>query len=278
MPTTLTEPAATTRAAVTVQRVAGASTVVRQRSSSLLKLLCINHDAAPWIYTSTYGGGLVAGDHVELDVAVGDRAAAVLTTQASTKVYHQQQGVGATHHLHAQVGTGGLLVLAPDPLTCFADAIYEQRQTFDLDAAASLVLLDWFTCGRLAGGERWAFERYASRNTVNVAGRTVIDDGLLLDRNDGPIDRPHRAGRCNCFATCYVVGDALRPRAEAIFREINNTPMRRDAEPIIAASRFDWGVALRIAGHSTERVGRALMGRLGFLNDILGALPWERKW
>ncbi|MCE5165833.1 hypothetical protein HAX54_012554 [Datura stramonium] len=42
---------------------------------------------AVWIYTITYGGGIVSGDSIACDITVGDDCTTVLTTQASTKVY-----------------------------------------------------------------------------------------------------------------------------------------------------------------------------------------------
>ena len=39
-----------------------------------------------WLYVITFGGGLVEGDDVSLDVKVGEHCTVVVTTQASTKV------------------------------------------------------------------------------------------------------------------------------------------------------------------------------------------------
>ena len=39
-----------------------------------------------WLYIITFGGGLVEGDNVAVDIKVGENCTAVATTQASTKV------------------------------------------------------------------------------------------------------------------------------------------------------------------------------------------------
>ena len=39
-----------------------------------------------WLYVITFGGGLVEGDNISLDVKVGEHCTVVVTTQASTKV------------------------------------------------------------------------------------------------------------------------------------------------------------------------------------------------
>ena len=43
--------------------------------------------SSQWLYTITFGGGLVEGDNITLDVDVGEDCTVVVTTQASTKVY-----------------------------------------------------------------------------------------------------------------------------------------------------------------------------------------------
>src|SRR5262249_62166635 len=77
-----------------------------------------NHGHGAWVYTATYGGGLVDGDSVRLSVDVGPGAAALLSTQASTKVYRSTLGTEA--QLNAVVDEDGLLVVAPDPVVGFA--------------------------------------------------------------------------------------------------------------------------------------------------------------
>src|SRR5581483_7938617 len=96
---------------------------------------------------------------VELEIQAG--AMAVLTTQASTKVYRSLEP--ATQTLRATVGSGALLASLPDPVVCFADAHFTQTQRIDLDEGGNLVLVDWMTSGRHRCGERWAFAHYENR-------------------------------------------------------------------------------------------------------------------
>ena len=40
----------------------------------------------PWLYVITYGGGMVEGDRIGLNIDVGKNCSVVVTTQTSTKV------------------------------------------------------------------------------------------------------------------------------------------------------------------------------------------------
>jgi len=44
-----------------------------------------------WLYIITFGGGLVEGDNVAVDVKVEEQCTVVVTTQASTKVTETKQ-------------------------------------------------------------------------------------------------------------------------------------------------------------------------------------------
>lgn len=62
-------------------------------SVAQLKLLTPSRASAvpscQWLYIITFGGGLVEGDNVAVDIKVGENCTVVATTQASTKVYAQ---------------------------------------------------------------------------------------------------------------------------------------------------------------------------------------------
>ena len=93
----------------------------------------------------SYGGGLLGGDDVAVDVTVSRGATLALTTQASTKIYRTKpDGRPASQHLRAAVGPEALLVVAPDPIVPYARSAYVGQQTFDLAPGASLVAIDWF--------------------------------------------------------------------------------------------------------------------------------------
>ena len=127
---------------------------------------------------STFGGGLVAGDHIDLDASIDENATCVLATQASTKVYRSNDGARPANRSGFALGETPMRA-ASDPLTCFAGADFEQRIAVDLDSTASLVLVDWLTSGRRVRGERWAFRRYLSRIDVRIAGKLAFRDACV---------------------------------------------------------------------------------------------------
>lgn len=265
------------RADLQIVRVGARSVVSRAFAESPLKLLTPrNPGGAAWIYTSTYGGGLVDGDTLALRVHVTTGAEAVLSTQASTKVYRSPHGT--RFDLTAQIDDDGMLASIPDPVVCFADARYEQRQSFDLAPDANLIHVDWLSCGRRARGERWAFDECRTSLRVRRAGQLRCYDALTLASVDGPL--LDRLGRFESLATVVVTGPRFKPMAEALVMRSAALPMTRRADQLFVASPLlhHDGCLVRLAGVSLEDTARSIRHVLDFLPPALGDDPWARKW
>lgn len=262
-----------------VELVAGQSAATSIWASSPLKLLVPKpRGQSVWAYLSSFGGGLVAGDETSLDLRLGAGTRCFLSTQAATKVYRNPQQRPCGHQLRATLGEGSLLVLLPDPVQAFSGSVYAQRQEFQLAPGANLLLVDWFTSGRAACGERWACSRFQSRNDLHVAEERLLVDSLLLDPAEGALAGTHRLGRFNCLALVVLAGPALRDASARILADLADQPVRRRPALICSASPIQGGALLRIAGENVEDVGREIKRHLGFIRDLLGDDPIDRKF
>jgi len=263
------------QATLEVTLVAGASAVTSVFAASPMKMLTpVARGKSVWACTSSFGGGLVAGDETRLDLNIGAEARCFLGTQASTKVYRNPTGRPCSHTTLARLEPGALLVFAPEPVQAFAESRYTQRQEFQLAAGAGLVLLDWFTAGRAACGERWACAHFASRNEVFLGGSRAFVDPILL-ASAGLVER---MGRFNCLATLLLIGAPFQAAAEVLLADVARRPVTRRAATVVSASPIRQGALLRIAGEEVESVRHEIQSQLTFLADHLGDDPWSRKW
>jgi urease accessory protein len=255
--------------------VGGRTAVVRRRAETPLTILTPRHaGTAGWACASSHGGGLLSGDSVaaSIDVRAGARAAFV--TQASTKIHPGRRG--ARQSLDAAVAAGALLVVAPDPVVCYAGARYAQRQEFDLAPTASLVVVDWLTSGRAARGERWRFESYESRLAVRRGGAELLRDATLLDGESGPL--AERLGRFDVVALALAVGPLLGAGAGRLLEETARRPTARRAPLVVSAAPVGAdGALLRLAAESFEDAARELRRALAFAWDALGDDPWSSR-
>ena len=272
-------PAPGGRATIEINRVAGESTLTSAFASSPMKLLTPRaRGLSVWAYTSSFGGGLVAGDQTQLHATLGANARCFLGTQASTKVYRNPAHRPCGHTTCATLERDALLVFAPDPVQAFAHSSYSQRQDFHLAPGAGLALVDWLSAGRVARGERWAFTHFHSRSDVFISGERVFADSIRLSPNDGSMLSQHRTGRFNCFASFLLVGQPMQAAAASLLGEISARPVEHTAACVCSASPVRCGALLRLAGESVEFVGRELHRHLKSLTALLGDDPWARKW
>ncbi|KAJ1975586.1 hypothetical protein H4R35_003082 [Dimargaris xerosporica] len=166
------------------------------------------------VYIVTYGGGIVHGDRIQLDIHIDPGVGLTLLTQGSTKVFRARKPHVAAQALQLKaapppaaapgvasllptsdttpalyssqyatitVAPGGCLVYLPSPVTCFRGSRYVQRQQITLQSPrSSVVFLDWFTGGRSSRGELWEFDLYNSINTILLNDRPIFKDAVHL--------------------------------------------------------------------------------------------------
>lgn len=261
---------------LTFTRSGAATVLTRAFAASPAKLFATNgRGPTCWVYAATLGGGLVGGDEIRLRANVTAGARALLTTQASTKVYRSLRP--SRQSLHANVDVDAFLAVVPDPVVCFANADFTQTQQYDLHADASLVMVDWITSGRHASGERWAFSRYESRFDIRRGSQRVFFDALVLEPNiDSVVER---MCRFDVLLTAVISGPLVAGAASDIVTRVSQASIDRQADLVVSASRLrDGGTLLRMAGNSVEQMGRALRAHLAFLPPLTGDDLWSRKW
>ena len=254
---------------------AGPRTVLgRVYAASPLRFLTPrNHGPGAWAFLSNLGGGLVDGDHVELDVRAEEGSKAFIGTQASTKVYRSPRG--CSQRLVARAEEGAALAIVPDPVVCFAGARYRQEIAVALAPAASLVLVDGYTSGRAARGERWEFAAFESRTTITRAGAALVVDATRLDPAAGPI--AERMGRFDVILSAIAVGPRFAAVREAMLAPLGH-PSPGEAT-IVAASPIGADAAvLRVASDGFESASRAMRRSFDAIARVLGDDPFARKW
>lgn len=256
------------------------------------------------LYIVGYGGGLVSGDCVDLDIDVGERCTLLLLTQGSTKVFKMRRSASTSPHTDNTLTTrqtmrfliqpSSTLLVLPSPVTCYQSARYLQVQRFDLRCArtSSLVLLDWITPGReylSRKDEKWAFESYRSRNEVRVQGKVVIRDVLLLEQEgqqrgvaaDGQMPKRPLSARTHpysIYANLFLLGPTSQSLINALQEEFTCIQQRvaRIVEPLI------WSLSIlnndptskiavvRVAGMETDQVRSWFRQRLSTLRSQVG--------
>lgn len=152
-------------------------------------------------------GGLVGGDRLSLDAALGADTHVIFSTPSANRVYRSLAET-SEQRVNLSVGDRAILEWVPDLTIPFAGARYRQTIHVRLAPRATLLLWDALACGRIARGERWAFARL--ENDIRI---TTVDGRQLIERYDltgvGGARRAGLAQEWDYVASCYLVGDAV---------------------------------------------------------------------
>ncbi|KIE01788.1 urease accessory protein UreD, partial [Metarhizium majus ARSEF 297] len=186
------------------------------------------------VFLLSYGGGLVAGDSVNLSIHVQPGANLSLVTQGHTKIFKSPSPDVVTSQLMTvQVDKGAAVCLLPDPVQPFEDSVYTQTQLFHLSPGSSLCLLDWVTAGRTARGENWSFTSWTGRNEVwfraEQGGRDrllVRDTVILSQQGTQAIEQQLRdtMHKMSLFGTLILRGHAMEELGSFFLSEFDALP------------------------------------------------------
>lgn len=207
------------------------------------------------IYLLTYGGGLVAGDAINLTIQLAPTTRLILLTQGSTKIF-KSPGLSTVSRqsLVVDLESGSGLCYLPDPVQPYEGSCFVQEQIFKIIQApdngaadsrgASLCVLDWVSQGRAARGENWRIWKYGSRNEVYLTSvatsdkaakkkRLLLRDNIILENpsfdsaNDNskiPSGFASRLNKLGVFGTLILHGPVLSNLAKFFTDEFKALP------------------------------------------------------
>lgn len=170
----------------------------------------------PEVQITNPSGGILGGDRLEMDVALAPGSAATILTQAANKAY---KGTEARQSATFRVGEGGFLEYLPHYLIPFARSDYRQETEVHLAEDATLLAWDAFSAGRVACGERFAFEGLSSRTRIFRGSLSEVVDGLDLRAGGEPF------GGYSYLGAVYVLAPrSLEPLADNLHAALSGLP------------------------------------------------------
>jgi urease accessory protein len=190
------------------------------------------------VFLLTYGGGLVAGDQIDLHVQLGNGTRLTLLTQGSTKIFKTpSRDIESGQRTIVDLEQGAALCYIPDPVQPFERSAFSQTQIYKFGSIGdigepSMCVCDWVCQGRSALGENWDFYKYTSKNEVWLEsqlgpskGKLLLRDNLILDNNgifsNGLVERMDELG---VFGTLIIRGPMFERLGKYFLDEFERLP------------------------------------------------------
>lgn len=167
------------------------------------------------IILQNVGPGMLAGDHLRIDVEAGSSTALEVRGQGANRIHPSPSGIPGRIETRLRVAPGGLLVFLPGELIPYRTARLQQTTMIEVAEGGHLALAETLTRGREAMGERDLY------TFLDLGVRARYDDRLVLierSRLEPAVRTLAAAGRHGPFAvstSLYLIGERWRLPAES---------------------------------------------------------------
>lgn len=157
-------------------------------------------------------GGLVGGDTLEIDVALGVGAQALVTTAGATRFY-RSPGDTAAQRTRLQLADGARLEWLPLESILYSGCLAENHLRFDLDPGAELIAWDVTALGLPHANKPFVRGRYCQH--IEMPG-IWLERGVLDSQDTSLLQSPLGLAGQHCMASLFfAAGSALaRQRRE----------------------------------------------------------------
>jgi urease accessory protein len=200
-------------------------------------------------------GGLFEGDSTAVEVSLQRGAHLYLTTQAATKVYPAEHGQVTRQHIRLHVASGAILEYFPLPLIPFARALYAQEIEIQVKSGGICLVAEVLAPGRIARGERFAYEMVRSRVEGWMDDRLALFEQLRLQPEQDSYAGVGMLDGQSYVATLYVL---TSQDLDPWIRGWNRRLTEQHGECIGITALAYGGLVVRLRGQTGQEVLRRL--------------------
>ena len=222
-------------------------------------------------YLMSTGGGIVQADRLRTDLRFGAGTAAHVTTQAATKV-HRMDTDYATQQVLITAEPDSYVEYLPDATVPYAGSRFYQRTVITPAESATVLAGETVAGGRLARGERNAYQVFASDlEWRRPDGRLLAVDTVRLEPGACGVDGPAVLAGHDLMSTFYAV-TTLAPAtvvADTLHAALADSGLAYG----VSVLPHDVGAWLRILGSDSPAVTRAVRRAWDATRRLLLGVP-----
>src|SRR5258708_1616847 len=147
------------------------------------------------LHLHNLSGGVLGDDQFDLEIDVGPSARVQLTTTGATRIYRSRSDAQlARQHCTVRIQAGGLLEYLPDQLIPFAGSRYQQATHISMERDAGLFWWETVAPGRLARGERFAYDLIQIQTEILAVGQPIACERFKLEPRHAALTSLARLG------------------------------------------------------------------------------------
>ena len=233
--------------------------ISEKRFDGLIKLSPTIHLDSEKI--STYfivglGGGYVEGEKYRYRIKLKEDSRAIITTQASTKVYKCEQGKKTEQETLINLERNSILEYITDSVILYKNAIYKQVNNIYMDEGATLIYSDGITSGWSKEGEEFQYSSVQLKTDLYVNNKLVLLDNLLVNPREDDVTKLGFFEGYQNFGTLLVINKNINMK---VIEKLRNDIKNLNLPIYFGISELEInGFALRVLGNLTQNIESAI--------------------
>lgn len=207
---------------IKVEKIKDKSIFTKKNYQGLVKVsptIYFDRDKTPSCFMIGLGGGYVEGEKYKNVITIEDQCHALITTQASTKVYKCVNNKVTEQETDLFVGKGGILEYITDNVILYRNAMYKQVNNIYMDSSSTLIYSDGITCGWSPDGHDFMYNNLQMKTSVYMNDRLVLLDNLLVNPKEDDVKGLGYFEGYKNFGTLLVIDRRIDHDIISILRE-----------------------------------------------------------
>lgn len=274
---------------IEIASIDGTSNVVALRNRQPIKILTPKtHNNTCHIVATNYGGGMVQGDNITIDMKLGANTKTLLSSQANARAYKTENSKKCHYTLQAKLTQNTHLIQLNDPIVLQAQSNLIQENHFELDSSSVLVFLDWISSGRIYHGESFQFENFSSHTKIEIDKTPIAIDRFKITPSITDCESPACFHNHTTFVNLFIAGDEndeIVKQLETKILQLTSCydPKFSEQSPsiVLSGDRINEKLfILRISGQEVSLIRPFIEELCNVFDhkDFLGFNPFKRKY
>lgn len=230
----------------------------------------MDRENIPTFYLLQLGGGYIEGEKYKNRFVLKEGSRAIITTQASAKVYKCLNGLKTEQETIIELGKNSVLEYITDNVILYKDAIYKQVNNIYLDKSSTLIYSDGITAGWSPEGDNFTYNSVQLKSNIYVNNKLVLLDNLIVNPKDNDVTKIGFFEEYLNFGTLLVID---RNIDDKVIEELRNIIEKLNLPIDFGISKLEVnGFVLRVLGNLTQHIERATGACSNYIrNKFLGS-------
>ena len=215
-----------------------------------------DRERIPTYYLLQLGGGYIEGEKYKNTFILKDDTRAIITTQASTKVYKCEHNKKVLQETTIELGKNSILEYVADSVILYKNAIYKQINNIYLDESSTFIYSDGITAGWSPEGEKFTYNNLQLKSNVYINNKIVLLDNLIVNPRENDVSKLGFFEEYANFGTLLIINKNITSN---VIEELRNEIDKINLPIDFGISELEVnGFVLRVLGNLTQNIELAM--------------------